>query len=610
MGFVVLEDNEDGAALADRVLGGVKSQVIAYDSGRPWLIGDWSEEELTLIRVGPRRIALVGRSRIDISVAKRALADVTSPHGLDQLVRTLPGSFHFLAVINDRVRVQGSLSTARQIFYLKTGTQVMAADNPRPLAEFADRGIDEDTLASRMLTPMVPWPLRNRCVWSGVEQLPFGSWLEMGPQGSRPVRWWQPPTADRPLADAADSVRAALTDSVAVRAGSTGTISADLSGGMDSTSLCFLAADAGRDLITHHWQPLDGGNDDGFWAGRAAEQLPGARHLSTPRGSPWFMAETDLDESVLGRAEAPLTWFRTHTQMTSLARSMAAEGSTAHLIGVGGDELFSTLPTQLWALFHRHPLTSLPLLHRIRVGNRWGLLPMVRGLTDRSGFPQWLASAADSVDKPPSGSSEIPLGWNADVRMPPWATKDAVSTVRRLLREAASAASPPLDPLRDRHQLLDAVTQSGNALRELNSLRTVHGVSWEAPFLDDRVLEAALSVRIEDRILRGRYKPLLATAMRGVVPSDVLERRSKGEFSAEFYDGLRQNRGRLLELCEESRLARRGLIDPAVLRARLLTPGPLARHLGIFEPTLALEGWLRAPGIHQEQHPLPAGERQ
>ncbi|GAA2292171.1 lasso peptide isopeptide bond-forming cyclase [Streptomyces atrovirens] len=610
MGFVVLEDNEDGAALADRVLGPMGSRIIPYDSGRPWLVGNWSEDELTLVDAGPRRIALVGHSRMDPALARRVLARASSLRDMDQLVRTLPGSFHFLAVLDGRVRAQGSLSTARQISYARIGARVVACDSPRPLAELAGAGLDEDVLALRMLTPAAPWPLRNRSVWSGVEQLPVGSWLEMGQGHSRPVRWWDPPAADKPLAEAARAVREALRDSVAVRARATGTISADLSGGMDSTSLCFLAADAGGELLTHHWQPLDDGNDDGFWAERAARHLPDARHLSTPRGSPWFVAATGRQESALGRAEAPLTWFRNHTQMASLAGRVAAEGSTVHLIGVGGDELFSTLPTQLWTLFHRRPLTSLPLLHRIRVGNRWRLPSMVRGLTDRTTFAQWLDSAARSIDGPPDRSSEIPLGWNAGVRMPPWATQEAVGIVRRLLRETASADPQPLDPVRDRHQLLEVVALAGCAVRELNSLPSETGVRWEAPFLDDRVLEAVLSLRIEDRVLRGRYKPLLATAMRGVVPSDILERRSKGEFSAEIYDGLRQNRGGLLELCESSRLARRGLVDPAVLRTRLLTPGPLARQLGVFEPTLAVEAWLRALGAHHEQHPLPAGEPQ
>ncbi|PTH90235.1 asparagine synthase [Streptomyces sp. A244] len=610
MGFVVLEDNEDGAALADRALGPFGSRIIRYDSGRPWMVGDWAEDELTLVDAGPRRIALVGHSHMDPAHARRVLARASSLHDLDQLVRTLPGSFHFLATLDGRVRAQGSLSTARQIAYARIGARVVACDSPRPLAELADARLDEDTLALRMLTPAAPWPLRNRSMWRGVEQLPLDSWLEIGPQGSRPKRWWEPPAADKPLAEAARAVREALSDSVAVRVRATGTISADLSGGMDSTSLCFLAAGAGGNLLTHHWQPLDSGNDDSFWAERAAGYLPDARHLSTPRGSPWFLAATGLEESALGRAEGPLTWFRTHTHMASLARKVAAEGSRVHLIGVGGDELFSTLPTQLWTLFHRRPVTSLPLLHRIRVGNRWHLSSMVRGLTDRSTFAQWLASAARSVDSPPSRSSEVPLGWNAGVRMPPWATREAVDLVRRLLHEAASADPQPLDPLRDRHQLLEAVALSGCSLRELNSLPSGHGVGWEAPFLDDRVLEAALSLRIEDRVLRGRYKPLLAAAMRGVVPPDVLERRSKGEFSAEVYDGLRQNRSGLLDLCEGSHLARRGLVDPAALRARLLTPGPLARQLGVFEPTLAVEAWLRALGTHHDQHPLPAGEPQ
>jgi asparagine synthase (glutamine-hydrolysing) len=169
-----------------------------------------------------------------------------------------------------------------------------------------------------------------------------------------------------------------------------------------------------------------------------------------------------------------------------------------------------------------------------------------------------------------------------------------VEAVRGMLREEAAAHRQPLDPDRSRHQILASLIFEGSTVRQINTVTTRTGVAWDAPFLDDRVIEAALSVRVGDRMVSGRYKALLAEAVRGTVPGGLLDRRDKGEFSAEAYRGLRENRGRLLELCEDSKLAELGLVDPGALRVALLNPDPMSHQLQPFETTVACEGWLRS----------------
>jgi asparagine synthase (glutamine-hydrolysing) len=140
------------------------------------------------------------------------------------------------------------------------------------------------------------------------------------------------------------------------------------------------------------------------------------------------------------------------------------------------------------------------------------------------------------------------------------------------------------------------VAGSGDALRELNAALATAGLPWEAPFLDDRVLDAALRVRIEDRVVRGRYKPVLTTAVGGLVPETLLGRQTKGEFAAEMYEGLRANLSRLVRWCDDLRLADLGLVDAGALRDALLAPRPHLAGLAPFEATLACESWLRSLG--------------
>ncbi|WP_373560382.1 asparagine synthase-related protein [Streptomyces sp. Ag109_G2-15] len=97
-----------------------------------------------------------------------------------------------------------------------------------------------------------------------------------------------------------------------------------------------------------------------------------------------------------------------------------------------------------------------------------------------------------------------------------------------------------------------------------------------------------------ERSTPGRYKPVLAEAVRGIVPDDVLRRNTKGEYSTDFHVSLRHNRSALVELFDGSRLARSGLIDEAAVRASLLGVHPTPEGLRSLSSSLGSEIWLRA----------------
>ncbi|MFD3488036.1 asparagine synthase-related protein [Streptomyces sp. NPDC058665] len=583
-------------------------RVVPHASGRPWLVGDWDDGQCTLITSGTRSLALLGHTRADAGAATRALRGASSPDGLDALARSLPGSFHLAASFDGRTRTQGSLSTARQVFHTTVHGVTVAADSPAGLVTLTGARIDDDALALQLLQP-IPHPLTSRPLWQGVESLGVGHWLEVLPDGTHRSRhWWSPPAAEVPLSEAAGTIRDALADSVAARAHGQDVLSADLSGGLDSTSLCFLAAASDIPLVTNHWKPRDEANADTEWARIAAASLPSARHrfVETKDAPDWYDAQA---RRATGRddVEGPLLFSRNRAHMEQLAQDAAGDGAAVHLIGLGGDELFGVAPLFAWSLIRRNPLLGIRMAHRFGAVNRWSLATTVRSVADRTSFAHSLDLAARQLDAPQPPRFHPPVSWGrGDPRMPPWVTRDAVESVRRRLREAAAAQPPPLDRDRVQHQTVEVVVQSGHGARQLSRALRPYGVEFEAPFLDDRVLEAALSVRVRDRVVPGKYKPVLVASMRGTVPDAVLDRRDKGSFGREAYEGLYRNRERLAGLCADLRLADRGLVDADALRTALLSPVPDVRGLGPFETTLSCETWLRSPSS-TPHIPAPAG---
>ena len=230
----------------------------------------------------------------------------------------------------------------------------------------------------------------------------------------------------------------------------------------------------------------------------------------------------------------------------------------------------------------------------------------MRQLSDTSSYPQWLVGVADTLTAPPSPPEEPLLDWGFRPRLPPWATPAAVHTVQGLIR-AEAATAEPLAKGRGQHRELEAMRFVSRITRQLDQMASRIGVTLGAPYHDDRVIEAGLAVRPQERITPWRYKPLILEAMAGIVPDESLTRQTKANGSSDVDPGLRRHRGELLALWEDSRLARLGLIDADAIREICTRPLPPELQFGGLDQTVACEVWLRSL---ERTTTLQAGERE
>ncbi|MGV4923476.1 asparagine synthetase B family protein [Streptomyces sp. BHT-5-2] len=609
MDFLVFPDHPVTDRLAARLPRTPATRTITHLSGRPWIVGHWRHEELVTERVGPRCAVLLGTTSATSGALARVLRRLRGLDDLAGLRHELPGSFFLLARMGAEIRAQGSLSAVRRLHRTELAGITVLGSRPQDLAALAhvaaDSGlpgapgtgtVDEEALAARLLAPGAPLPLALRTPWRAVHAVPPGHCAAHDPAGRyREDRWWSPPEPDLPLPDAAEAVREALSAAVHART-HRATLSADLSGGLDSTSVCFLAARDGTELITTGWEGRDPADDGPLWSAHSAYRLSRVRHEGRHLSLPYTDAPTWYTPPALPAhtdPAGPLAAVRDAARLLHQARLVAKFGSRMHLAGVGGDELFALRPVALNSLARGDLRAAVRLARRARRLAPWSLPATVRTLLGGRCYPRWLAAGADRIAP---GARRRPAGtdWEDVPAMPPWAHPDAVATVRRLLREAAVAAPEPFDPLRAQHETAAAAVRAGERVRGIDALTSAHGVAYEAPFLDDAVIEAALAVRLADRVPGDGGKPVLAAAMRGIVPGPVLGRRGRRAHSAELHAGLRRNRRALTALCADSRLAALGLIRPEALRPVLTSLQPDTGALRPLDPTLAAEFWLRA----------------
>ncbi|MFE5588668.1 asparagine synthase-related protein, partial [Kitasatospora sp. NPDC056531] len=215
------------------------------------------------------------------------------------------------------------------------------------------------------------------------------------------------------------------------------------------------------------------------------------------------------------------------------------------------------------------------------------------GLLRGGDLGAWWRRCADDLARTTSPSRAPALGWGERLPATPWATGDAVRTTQTVFREVADQVVP-LARDRGQHEALTALRSAGPVLRLVCREYAAAGLPLELPYMDDRVVEAVLSVLPHERYSPWRYKPVLATAMRGLVPEVILNRTTKGDCEEPVDRALQEHVPDLLDLFDDSLLARRGLIDPDRLRTTLITP-PRTEDVwsAQLEATIGAELWLR-----------------
>ncbi|MDJ1134489.1 asparagine synthase-related protein [Streptomyces iconiensis] len=585
--------------------------VVSYPSGRPWLLGSWPREQLVTASAGTRMLAVVGTSSATGAGLAARLKRVRTVADLEEALSGLHGSFHVAASLNGHGYLRGSASGARRVYRARIGGATVCADRARTLAWLLGTGPDTARLAASLASPQLPYPLSGAAMWTGVHLVPPGQALRLPPDGAcRTTTWWQPPPAELPLHEGASHLREALRRAVSLRVRPGSTLAADLSGGMDSTSLCFLAAEAGASLVTAtlHWDTA--GNEDHHYARYAADQLPGAQPLvfSTADLPPCFAGLGRRHDPV----EEPSVLLRDRARQQHVAGALRARGALLRLSGHGGDHALVPPATYLQGLLRRSPATALRHTAGFRARDRWPLWATARMLLRDGPYSAWLTEAADRLSEPAPHLAG-PESWGPRPVLPAWASEQAEGHLSTLLRSAAEHAEPlAADP--GRQSWIQQVQEAGRVAALLRDGTSLDGLPMDSPFCDDAVLEACLAVRPHEAGHPWSYKPLLAAAMAGLVPARLLARTTKDHCGPEWHDGLRTNRRLLAAWADTSHLVAAGVADETRLRRALLSPGLDGGGAPALENTLGAEEWLRDLAAHPtpaylahdplEEHPL------
>jgi len=445
----------------------------------------------------------------------------------ERLVERLRGMFAF--AIWDARRRQLLLARDRvgkkPLFIARRGGKLWFASEMMAILQDAEisRTPDPRAIASYLAFQYVPHPLS---AFTGVEKLAPASTLRVTADGVSERRYWELDYADSNAPstqeELAERLRELIWEATRVRLMSEVPLGAFLSGGIDSSAVvAAMAEQTGSPVKTFSI----GFPDTDFDELRFARLT--ARRFATEHYE--FVVEPQALEIMPKLARHYGEPFADPSAIPSFyLAELTSRHVTVALNGDGGDESFAgyrryvgnhiaarmaCLPRTLRRLAPHlvRPLGEGSRSNSVRA--RIQRLAQVLALEPPARYAHWL-SAFPSLTRSNMLQPEFLAstnGWRPeDVLVRTWLTSTARSAVDRMLDTDVNTYLPD------------------DLLVKMDIATMAYSVEGRSPFLDHHLMEFAAQLPLRYKLRRGIGKVLLRSALRGVVPDEILDRPKMG----------------------------------------------------------------------------------
>ena len=473
----------------------------------------------------------------------------------------------------------------RHLYYSVETDQVSWSSILDPLVLLAHRTfpLNEEYLAGWFSS----FPAAHLTPYVGVHAVPPACFVALTPRRHAIIRYWEFDGAKR-IRYRSDTqyeehFRTVFAESVRRRLRSNAPILAELSGGMDSSSIVCMA-----DKLTS--EGFAGGSrintvsyfskDEPNWNERPyfskVEERRGQVGLHIDAGSqPSLGFGYEGDRAILLPGSG-------RSSRTELADWIRSQGHRVVLSGIGGDEVTGGVPTpvpELEDLLARARLKALA-----RQLKAWALKqrrPWIHlALETASGFmPPWL------------------VGLPKHARSGVWLRPEFVrrNTAAFLSYERRRKLFGALPSFQENLAALDAMRRQLACV----GLQAETPVEKRYPFLDRSLLEFLYAVPREQLVRPGQRRSLMRRALIGIVPEEVLNRSRKGYVSRSPIAAISTEYPRLIEMCGDMASGSLGFVRPELFRTALedVRLGRAAPSVSLMR-TLGIECWLESLRSH------------
>jgi asparagine synthase (glutamine-hydrolysing) len=505
--------------------------------------------------------------------------------GIDALVARLRGMFAF-AVWDDRKQrlflVRDRLGVKPFVYSIQNG-RLAFASTMRGLREGGYAGeLDDESVLEFLEHGFVP---DHRGIYRDAFKLPAGAIGEWDGERLTIRNYWTLPEAGSAgkidFEDAVRETERIFLESVRLRLQADVPVGALLSGGIDSSLVCWAISRLGSGITA-----FTVGTPGDVWD-ETADASATARELGIPHRVLQLepSAAPDIDALVEAYGEP----FACASALGMLQVSQAVrEKATVLLTGDGGDDVFLGYPEHLHflraqQLANAMPRIAAPLWRMVRP-----LMPKMSLARRAKHFMDYAVGGLGAVTAAHDG---LPLYQRAGLLGP--RLQGMETAQRRLSWDMSSARRLVTDFLNyDRRMRF-----TGEYMTKVDGGTMHHALEARAPFLDQELWNFAASLPVELRLRGGNLKAILRELARRHLGERVASGKKRG-FGIPVQRWISGPwNGMLADVFQNSLAARAGIVNEAKVReqiARVYGTGGSPKQLWYL---FVLESWLRRESV-------------
>jgi asparagine synthase (glutamine-hydrolysing) len=489
----------------------------------------------------------------------------------------------------------------RTLYFQNVGSTIRFATHLETFFAHGEKyKLDEEFAASFLCGR----PVRDLTPYLGICAVPPGHYLAFSKNGvTKGVHWnWLEGDLIRYQSDAEyeEHFIALFKQSVERRTGPGAPILAELSGGMDSTSIVCMSdhirRSQGADLLglletVSYYDPSEPSwDEEPYFSITETRRGKVGIHLRASMLNSTF----EPNDSFQAQYLLPGTDSAAVKQEEIMLESFAGREFRVILSGHGGDEVVGGIPTPMPELADL--LHSMKLLRFLQQAAKWAIvqrMPVTHTMWDairflhRSYFPH-----------------SIP-----EFRLPSWIDE----RLRHILASVAERDALKETPFRARPSQVSHQRVSWSVIEALphRSPGFLTRYEYRYPYLDRDLLRFLSQVPCEQLLRPGRRRSLMRRALAAIVPHEILEKKQKAYLCRTPLIALWNARSSLMSFFSDPITAQLGLIShPIFMQSlELVTSGKDVQDWPAVMRTILFEIWLRS-GVHlqqlREQDRLPA----
>lgn len=469
---------------------------------------------------------------------------------------------------------------------------LIISDSALEIAKKTKASFSYGALSSYLLLGLPFYPFQTQSFWNDIVKINPFSILIINEKGIEEILLNKLPDVDQNIDSIITDIRHKLISNFCSAKKRYSSYSCDVSGGVDSACIVYAMKKITSELQIFHAESDVKNNSDTEWEEYISKdtglKLNKLSSISV-NGKRFSITETYINKNI---PDSPLLWGDTEGYLEELINHIKEAPNHIHLIGIGGDELYTPMESTPWSIVHQEGIKSIIYALKYSFIMKRPFLSCLKDLFDKTNYKDEMKKTIKNAFKSKNIKSNRELSWSEEITFPKWMKYESKKYSEKWIKDVFDQYNIELDLDRSRFQALQSIIFQKNVFSQINQIAGKK-VSWNVPFFNMEIINLSLKIPAKYSMDLKKTKPILYEILKGIVPLEVFTRGVKGDYSYALFDSYRTVAYDYREEIKNFELTKMGIIDAEMLSLELSMPTALQERIEYFMRVCILERWIR-----------------